>query len=200
MKTVQKKDIIEKVEEVKDTENRQTDNEESVDGPLSVPNDTIEFSVTQSDSSSAKSQPTTVIETELPQKEEQDKERSASSEEELPLEKNDYLFDDNIILLTYKRNGLLHLKDKLMKDMQIERREIEHLRSRLASMSSQSPSTSIPKPENLDEFMGLLQKENQILQIKKINLVREIVEQKETCIELSAQLKLAASDKYSTNF
>ncbi|CAH1153614.1 unnamed protein product [Phaedon cochleariae] len=136
-----------------------------------------------------------------PQKEEISKiqalKESDCSEEEL---KNDFLFDDDIVLLTYKRNGLTHLKEQLIREMNSERREIESLKSQMSDTCTTGASSSkqtIPKQECLDEVMSLLHRENQILQIKKINLVREIIEQKELCIELSAQLRLAANDKYS---
>lgn len=123
-------------------------------------------------------------------------EQEASSEEEQAVEKNDFLFDDDILLLTYKRNGLMNLKEQLVRDMKAEKQEIDHLKTKLESTSSSnSISNIVPKQDCLDDVMGLLQKENQILQIKKINLVREIIEEKEVCIELSAQLKLPGNDK-----
>ncbi|KAJ8923836.1 hypothetical protein NQ315_010418 [Exocentrus adspersus] len=127
----------------------------------------------------------------------QDKENCA---EEIQLENNDYLFDDDIVVLTYKRNSLLTLKEQLLKSMQAERNEIEILKEKLRLRDSPTINKLTPKQECLDEVMTLLQKENQILQIKKINLVRQIIEQKEICIELSAQLKLALNDNYLSNF
>lgn len=198
LKSVQKvKDTPEKSEETRDSENRHTDNEETVDGLSFSNNENLELSATKSDTSSVKSQSVGLQENDLSQKLEQD----ASSEEEQATEKNDFLFDDDILLLTYKRNGLMNLKEQLLRDMQAEKREIDHLKSKIESTSSSnSISNIVPKQDCLDDVMGLLQKENQILQIKKINLVREIIEEKEVCIELSAQLKLSGNDKCSTDF
>ncbi|CAG9855385.1 unnamed protein product [Phyllotreta striolata] len=130
------------------------------------------------------------------------KEPDGSEEEPPPPpqqpEKNDFLFDDDIVLLTYKRNGLIQLKEKLAKDMQQERKEIQRLRAKLEASTSRAPVPKLvaPRQESLGEVMALLQNENKILQIKKINLVRKIIEQKELCIEMSAQLRLAENDKY----
>lgn len=193
LKSVQKvKDTPEKSEEIKDSENRQTDNEETVDGLCFSNNENFELSATKSDTSSVKSQSVGLQENDFSHKLEQE----ASSEEEQAVEKNDFLFDDDILLLTYKRNGLMNLKEQLLRDMKAEKKEIDHLKTKLESTSSSnSISNIVPKQDCLDDVMGLLQKENQILQIKKINLVREIIEEKEVCIELSAQLKLPGNDK-----
>lgn len=168
-----------------------------MDGPSSSNHDNSELSAARSDTSSVKSQSVGLQENDLPQKLEQD----ASSEDEQVTEKNDFLFDDDILLLTYKRNGLMNLKEQLLRDMQSEKKEIDHFKSKFESCSSSSSiSNVIPKQDCLDDVMTLLQKENQILQIKKINLVREIIEEKELCIELSAELKLSANDKCSSDF
>ncbi|KAJ8930834.1 hypothetical protein NQ314_016251 [Rhamnusium bicolor] len=211
LKTAQKgRDMSEKPEEKHSTEasrelESKPDNEDSIDG-LSVQNESAEVYVSQSDNSSIKSHSTvTAIEVEGHHfdqlKDDQDQDKTDNSEEEVQIENKDYLFDDDIILLTYKRNGLINLKEQLLKDMQGEKRDIDILKEKLElTPSSTTSSTIIPKQECLDEVMALLQKENQILQIKKINLVRRIIEQKELCIELSAQLKLAFNDTYPTNF
>lgn len=210
LKTAQKgKETHEKSEEKLATElNKDLDNkelEDSVDSSAPGQNEATETSVSQSDNSSIKLQSiVTAIETEAPHfdnKEEQDQDKTDNSEEEVQVESNDYLFDDDIIFLTYKRNGLITLKEQLLRNMQAERNEIEILKEKLNSMSSSTIVNQIvPKQECLDEVMALLQKENQILQIKKINLVRQIIEQKELCIELSAQLRLASNDNYMSNF
>ncbi|KAJ8982802.1 hypothetical protein NQ317_010423 [Molorchus minor] len=193
LKTAQKdKETSEKQEEKHYSEEIKQETEE-VDGTTSQSENT-EISISQSDNSSAKSHSTlTTIEVDIPQLEEDEK--SEDSEDESKLENTDYLFDDDIVLLTYKRNGLINLKEQLLRDMQAERKEIDLLKEKLeVASSSIVPNQTIPRPDCLDEVMRLLQKENQILQIKKINLVRKIIEQKELCIELSAQLRLALSD------
>ncbi|XP_018569233.1 ralA-binding protein 1 [Anoplophora glabripennis] len=206
LKTVQKsKDVSEKSEEKlvaegnKDVESKEPD--DLVDGSAPVQYENVEAARSQSDNSSNKSHSVvTTIEPEIPLFDEQDQDKTDNSEEEVHIENNDYLFDDDIVLLTYKRNGLITLKEKLLKNMQMERNEIEILKEKLDSTCSTSMVNQIiPKQECLDEVMALLQKENQILQIKKINLVRQIIEQKELCIELSAQLRLASNDNYLSN-
>ncbi|CAH1980546.1 unnamed protein product [Acanthoscelides obtectus] len=210
LKMVQKvKDTPEKAEEAPATkeEDQSPDvkNDDIIDGSSSQ-NDNGEISVSHSDNSSSKSQPKiATVDTESHHMDLSSLSREAqdmnSSEEEFPLEKNDFLFDDDIVLLTYKRNGLMNLKEQLLKDMQAERNEIEALKAKLEKSNNPSvPITLIPRQECLDDIMVLLQKENQILQIKKINLVRKIIEEKESCIELSAQLRLAANDNYSNKF
>lgn len=196
LKIVQKvKDLPEKPEDFRESENRQTDNEETVDGIVANSNN-VELAVSKSDISSVKSQSLKPQEDEVHQKLDQE----GSSEDEQVIEKNDFLFDDDILLLTYKRNGLINLKEQLFRDMEAENREITYLKSKLDSSSNSNSITNVlPKQESLDNVMDLLQKENQILQIKKINLVREIIEEKELCIELSAQLKLSDIEKYSTD-
>lgn len=198
LKTVQKvKDTLEKSEEIRESENRHTDNEETVDGVSVSNNENFDISAPRSDTSSVKSQSVAIQENDQHQRLEQD----ISSEEEQTVEKNDFLFDDDILLLTYKRNGLMNLKEQLLREMQAEKREIDHLKTKIESTSNSSNlSHIIPKQDCLNDVMGLLQTENQILQIKKINLVREIIEEKELCIELSAQLKLSGNDKCSTDF
>lgn len=190
------------VELSKDLENKEL--EDSVDSSAPGQTEIMEPSFSQSDNSSVKSHSiVTAIETEVPHfdKDEQDQDKTDNSEEEVQVENSDYLFDDDIVLLTYKRNGLITLKEQLLKNMQAERNEIEALKEKLDSTSSSTTVNQIiPKQECLDEVMALLQKENQILQIKKINLVRQIIEQKELCIELSAQLRLASNDNYLSNF
>ncbi|CAH1980544.1 unnamed protein product [Acanthoscelides obtectus] len=200
LKMVQKvKDTPEKAEEAPATkeEDQSPDvkNDDIIDGSSSQ-NDNGEISVSHSDNSSSKSQPKiATVDTESHHMDLSSLSREAqdmnSSEEEFPLEKNDFLFDDDIVLLTYKRNGLMNLKEQLLKDMQAERNEIEALKAKLEKSNNPSvPITLIPRQECLDDIMVLLQKENQILQIKKINLVRKIIEEKESCIELSAQLRM----------
>lgn len=168
--------------------------------PPSITANENDKSGSHSDISSLKSQTAiSVVEPESSQSAKSEYKEPDGSEEEFALEKNDFLFDDDIVLLTYKRNGLIQLKEQLSKDMHQERKDIEVLKSKLEASTSVAPTPKvvIPKQETLDEVMTLLQNENKILQIKKINLVRKIIEQKELCIELSAQLRLAENDKYS---
>ncbi|CAH0561888.1 unnamed protein product [Brassicogethes aeneus] len=97
------------------------------------------------------------------------------------------LTDSSLLLLKFKNNGLLALKERLERNILEEQKEILSLKNQLLP---EKPSV-VPSNEGLDELMSLLQKENQILQINKINLVRKIIEQQEICIELKAKLELS---------
>lgn len=101
--------------------------------------------------------------------------------------------DNNALLfLKFKNKGLTSLKDQLTASIMDERKEIANLKSQLMTekmITPLPPSTN----DGLDELMSLLQKENQILQITKINLVRKIIEQQEFCINLRAKLELASN-------
>lgn len=205
IKTVQKmKNSSEKCDEDNSNEDKTADNKSYKDPDIksAVLSENIEY-VSHSDTSSVKSQPAmSVVECEAiceTRIEPKDQENNACENEEFVIEKNDYLFDDDIVLLTYKRNGLIQLKEQLTKDIQQEKMEIDVLKRRKDTNINQTNNEKIitPKQESLEQIMTLLQNENNILQIKKINLVRKIIEQKELCIELSAQLRLAENEKYS---
>lgn len=110
-------------------------------------------------------------------------ENAEAVEEEVPQEQS--TLDTDVALLKFKNEGLLLLRDSLLKDIQTERNQIAMLRSQL---TGEVPQVAMVPNENLDEVMDLFLKENQILQIKKINLVRQIIEEQEMCIELRAQI------------
>ncbi|XP_065166399.1 ralA-binding protein 1 isoform X2 [Atheta coriaria] len=95
--------------------------------------------------------------------------------------------DESIALLQIKHTALCALRDKLTKTIQNERQEVLELKKQIVE------DTVIPtynNDQNMDEIMTLLQQENQILEIKKINLVRRIMEQEEMCIDLRSKLVL----------
>ncbi|KAL3289648.1 hypothetical protein HHI36_023057 [Cryptolaemus montrouzieri] len=96
--------------------------------------------------------------------------------------------DKNITLLKLKNNSLLQLRENLIRAIQAEHKEIERLKAQL--MNKKIVPSVVQHNENLDKIMDLLQKENQILQIKKINLVRQIIEQQEICIDMRAKIEL----------
>lgn len=104
------------------------------------------------------------------------------------------LFNNAITLLQFKNNSLLQLRDKLTKAIEGERNEIKMLKKQLNSQSEPVVylynASCAGATSNLDEIMDLLSKENQILQIKKINLVRQIMEQQEMCIDMKAKINL----------
>ncbi|XP_008193404.1 ralA-binding protein 1 isoform X2 [Tribolium castaneum] len=113
---------------------------------------------------------------EAPEPEAQPEEAASEEESEL---------DGSVALLKFKNEGLLLLRDSLLKDIQAERGQIAVLRSQI---TGEVPPVAMVPNEDLDEVMDLFLKENQILQIKKINLVRQIIEEQEMCIELRAQI------------
>ncbi|KAH0820542.1 hypothetical protein GEV33_002250 [Tenebrio molitor] len=93
--------------------------------------------------------------------------------------------DNTLTLLQLKNDGLHLLRDSLLKDIKAEHNQIMMLKSQL---TTEAPTVAMVPHENLNEVMDLFLKENQILQIKKINLVRQIIEEQEMCIELKAQI------------
>lgn len=97
--------------------------------------------------------------------------------------------DEEILLLKYKNQDLLQLKESLQQEIESQKREILWLKGQLENERVPMFKNST---NNLDEVMDLLKKENQILEIEKINLVRQIVEQQEICIELKAKLSVLA--------
>lgn len=92
--------------------------------------------------------------------------------------------DNNLNLLQLKNDGLHLLRDTLIKNIQAEKNQIAILKPQ---MVDPLPLVMVPN-DNLDEVMDLFKIENQILQIKKIHLVRQIIEEQEICIELKAQI------------
>lgn len=117
------------------------------------------------------------------------------AEEKPPLKEieesdEDTTFINAITLLQLKNNSLLQLKEKLSKAIEMERNEIAVLKKQLKTQVEPVPYIFSSNSANLDEIMDLLSKENQILQIKKINLVRQIMEQEEMCIDIKAKISL----------
>lgn len=96
--------------------------------------------------------------------------------------------DKAISLMKIKNNNLLQLRENLIRAIQVEHKEIDNLQVQLKNKKFFSPV--VQHSENLDKVMDLLQKENQILQIKKINLVRQIIEQQEICIDYKSKIEL----------
>ncbi|XP_022915151.2 ralA-binding protein 1-like [Onthophagus taurus] len=95
--------------------------------------------------------------------------------------------ENQIELLQIKNKLLLELKNKLQRCIDEEKGEIGLLKQKLTENNDYS-MISYNGSGNLEELMDLLSKENQILQIKKINLVRRIMEQQEICVDLKAKL------------
>lgn len=105
----------------------------------------------------------------------------------------------SIRLLRVRRDALLSLQESLKMRIQRERDELTDLQeafscttietSKIQSFVLDDIATSNGN-NNLEHVMRLLAKENQILQIKKISLVRQIIEQHEVCVNLHAQLSV----------
>lgn len=100
--------------------------------------------------------------------------------------------DEEIRLLKAKINGLISLRDKLLHDIEEERSEITDIKKQLTNESNGIviPNLNEANSHTLDEIMHLLYEENQVLQIKKLNLVRQIMEQHEVCVDLRAKLEI----------
>ncbi|KAK4871589.1 hypothetical protein RN001_015713 [Aquatica leii] len=94
----------------------------------------------------------------------------------------------NALEILQIRNGFLsELRDSFIKQIEEDRAEIAVLKNQL-TQRDWTPVYGDANCASLDEIMDLLQKENQILQIKKINLVRQIMEQQEACIDLKTKI------------
>lgn len=103
-------------------------------------------------------------------------------------ERKNSLIDTEIILLQIKNKELLTLKEMLVGKIDEAKSEILRLRNQLQAQEFTVPVSFKNSVSGLDEVMDLLHKENQILEIEKINLVRQIMEQREICVELKARL------------
>lgn len=101
--------------------------------------------------------------------------------------------DEEIRLLKAKVNGLIKLKDKLLHNIEEEKNEITNIKKQLINEPNNIniPNLSETNLCALDEVMHLLYEENQVLQIKKLNLVRQIMEQQEICNDLRAKLDIS---------
>lgn len=102
--------------------------------------------------------------------------------------------DESISLLQLKLNRLMELKESLSKSINAEKTEIQALKSQIKPKNASTmPALNDSNLSNLNKIMDLLYKENEILQIKKITLVRQIMEQKEICIDLRAKFELLST-------
>lgn len=105
--------------------------------------------------------------------------------------------ETDILLLQYKNNELLKLKETLLKEIEDEKNETVLLKSQLHAEDVPLSICYKNSVNTLDEVMDLLHKENQILEIEKINLVRQIMEQQEICIDLRAKLAICGLSQVS---
>lgn len=113
-----------------------------------------------------------------------------NSEPDKPVETAHNELDESIRLLKAKVNGLIKLRDKLLHDIEEEKIEISNIKKDLVNESNgiNIPNLNDTHLSALDEIMQLLYEENQVLQIKKLNLVRQIMEQQEICNDLRSKL------------
>lgn len=101
-----------------------------------------------------------------------------------------------ISLIQHQNTALVELKDSLLSQIAAEKSEIVLLKYCIANNQQQPLNhtySSNVDYEKLDEIMNLIMKENKILQIKKIDLVREIMEQREACIYLQATISMSSN-------
>lgn len=105
------------------------------------------------------------------------------------LKKEDEDVDKKISLLKF-RNGLLNdLKNSFISKIEDEKAEITLLKHQLGVKPFNLVPLCNTSSVKLDEIMDLLHRENQILEIKKISLVRQTMEQLEACIDLKTKIE-----------
>ncbi|XP_044741585.1 ralA-binding protein 1 [Chrysoperla carnea] len=106
--------------------------------------------------------------------------------------------DKNILLLQFQNSELIELQTYLLTQIQIEKNEIGQLKKQLIvddhPDTTAQNTTQIIDNDHLDwdQVIDLLMKENQILNIKKNTLIRELMEQREECVNLQSQLLFIA--------
>ncbi|XP_060537148.1 ralA-binding protein 1 [Cylas formicarius] len=108
-------------------------------------------------------------------------------------------FDEKFVVLRFKNTMLKLLIEQLMEDINYERKDIDEYQQKINGILQETRPIKCAKkyPKNPNSFAqvrNLLVKENQMLQIKKMNLVREIMEQREMCADLTARIKWALKD------
>lgn len=114
----------------------------------------------------------------------------SSDEESISVNKQaiQHLPDSTIIMLQNQNHYLIELKEMLVSQIAAEKSKLVYLKYCLANQSVVNEQFNITDMEKLDEIMELLANENRILKIKKTDLVREIMEQREACINLKSKL------------
>lgn len=136
--------------------------------------------------------------------EEEETESDATSTDSEILEEYLY-FDEKLITLRVKNSLLKDLIDHLTDDIGKEKKEIEEYQRKIKSLKEGMPQNlpyrrCLKDANNFNEVQVLLARENHMLQIKKLHLVRQIMEQKEHCIDLTAKLKYALKDTKEQKF
>ncbi|KAB0801408.1 hypothetical protein PPYR_05762 [Photinus pyralis] len=123
--------------------------------------------------------------------------KDAEPVEVTPSAPENKLLNNALAILQIKNTFLNNLKESFLKQIEQERAEITTLEAQL-SQKDYIPFYGDTNSVSLDEIMDLLQKENQILQIKKINLVRQIMEQQEECIDLKTKIDACTKNVFLT--
>lgn len=102
--------------------------------------------------------------------------------------------DKNILLLQFQNSELIELQTYLLTQLQIEKNEIIQLKKNIIEGNVAQTDTNGLDEDSLkfDKFIDLLMRENMILNIKKNNLIRELMEQREECVNLQSQLLFIA--------
>lgn len=102
--------------------------------------------------------------------------------------------DKNILLLQFQNSELIELQTYLLTQLQIEKNEIIQLKKNIIEGNvTQTETNGLDEDSHqFDKFIDLLMRENMILNIKKNNLIRELMEQREECVNLQSQLLFIA--------
>lgn len=102
--------------------------------------------------------------------------------------------DKNILLLQFQNSELIELQTYLLTQLQIEKNEIILLKKNIIEGPvAQTETNGLDEDSHqFDKFIDLLMRENMILNIKKNNLIRELMEQREECVNLQSQLLFIA--------
>ncbi|XP_030748694.1 ralA-binding protein 1-like [Sitophilus oryzae] len=108
-------------------------------------------------------------------------------------------FDEKIVTLKIKNTLLKDLIESLTENINQEKKEIEDHQKKISNLMRCLPlkpayRRCLKDPNSFNEVQTLLVRENHMLQIKKLHLVRQVMEQKEQCIDLQAKLKYAMKD------
>ncbi|KAF7268551.1 ralA-binding protein 1-like [Rhynchophorus ferrugineus] len=108
-------------------------------------------------------------------------------------------FDEKIVTMKIKNNLLKELIETLMMNINKEKMEIGEYQRQILNLKRGLPQRPpykkcLKDPNSFHEVQTLLARENHMLQIKKLHLVRQVMEQTEQCIDLTAKLKYTFKD------
>lgn len=100
--------------------------------------------------------------------------------------------NSKLAILHYKNTLLMDLVDNLSKSIQLESHQIREYQKKLDALPPSKSVKFIRLPHSFRYVRELLACENRILEIKKVELVREIMELTEECMDMSTTLMAAA--------